>query len=318
MAVESNFAHLTSGFDRFRHGSDAFIAWLAERQHGVVATWQLLAAGLTHREIEVRLRKRQLHSIYRGVAAVGHTTISQEGRWMAGALAGGPGAALSHRAAGAHLQLCRWRGAPEVTVPTWRRSTPRLRFHSSALPVDEVGIRGGIPITTVPRTLLDLASILDRRGLERALNEAEVRQLGDTLSIADLLARHPRRRGAATLQAILAENRLGLTVTRSELEEKFLAFIRARGLAEPDLNASIHVGDRHYEADCLWRRQRLIVELDGVRFHGTAHARLRDPARKRRLLLAGYRVITVTWRDLTDTAEANSLAVDLHAARGAT
>ncbi len=235
---------------------------------------------------------------------------------MAAVLSGGDAAVLSHRAAGAHHGILRWRGVIEVTVPKARRSNDRVLCHRSALPADEVVVLEDIPVTTVARTLLDLAAVLDRRRLELALNEAEAPRHAGPLSVPDLIARHPRRHGVATLRSILDQNRVGLTITRSELEERFLRFIRRSGLPEPELNAAIHLGDRFVEADCLWRRERLIVELDGAEVHGRALSRRLDPGRDRRLTLAGYRVIHVNWHQLHDTSERAALARDLRTALG--
>jgi hypothetical protein len=100
-----------------------------------------------------------------------------------------------------------------------------IGWHSSPLPGEELTVLDAIPVTTVPRTLLDLAAVVDRRGVERAMNEAEVCRHADRLSLPALLERHPRRREAAKIRAVLAANRVGATVTRSELEERFLRFL---------------------------------------------------------------------------------------------
>jgi len=164
-------------------------------------------------------------------------------------------------------------------------------------------------VTTVPRTLLDLAAVLDRRGTERALNEAEVRGYRDRLSLPALLARYPRRRGGATIRALLRAGEIGATLTKSELEERLLRFLERGGLPRPCLNVPIFVGDRFVEADCVWRRQRLVVELDRREAHDTAAAFERDRARDRALLTGGWRVVRITWRQLHSHREA--LADDL-------
>lgn len=230
---------------------------------------------------------------------------------MAAVLSGGAGAVLSHRAAGAACQLRSWSGRSSITVPKWRRSTGRIELHFSSLPFDEITIDDGVPITTVPRTLLDLASVLDAHALARAVNEAEVRRLADPLSLPDLLERHRGERGTAALRGALESAGYGLGITRSELEELFLRFLAESSLPHPELNAAIQVGDRFYEADCLWRRQRLIVELQGATFHGTAQAMTRDAARNRRLVLAGWNVVQVTRAQLKSPVEADALAADL-------
>ena len=168
----------------------------------------------------------------------------------------------------------------------------------SRLPDDEVTVVEGIPATTVPRTLLDLAVVVGRREVERAINEAEVRRLADPLSLPDLLRRYPRRRGSATIRAILAAGRTALT--RSELEDRFLALVDAAGLPPPEVNAMLELGDGWIEVDCLWRSRRLVVELDGHATHSTRAAFEGDRSRDRMLLTAGWRVVRITWRHLRD------------------
>ena len=223
---------------------------------------------------------------------------------MAAVLYGGPNAVLSHRPAGAALNLREWSGRAAITTPGWRRSVPGIEIHSGDLPFDEVTTWEGIPITTVPRTLFDLASNLDCETLLRAINEAEHQELADALSLPEILARHEGERGCAKLREVMLDAGYGLGITRSQLEERFARFVVGWDLPCPELNATIHVGDRFYEVDCLWRRQRLVVELQSAKFHGTPIAMARDAERKRRLLLRGFRMIEVTWTHLRTEATA--------------
>jgi very-short-patch-repair endonuclease len=181
------------------------------------------------------------------------------------------------------------------------------------LPADEVTVREGIPVTTTPRTLLDLASVLTRQQLERAFEEAEVRRpSGPALDRrspcspskvprGNVAARSPRRRAGR------------LDVTRSKLEDQFLAFLDRHGLPRPQVNAGIEVRGRWMECDCVWRSHRLIVELDSRGFHGTTAAFERDRARDRVLQAAGWRVVRVTWRQLHD--DGGGVAADLRELR---
>jgi hypothetical protein len=213
---------------------------------------------------------------------------------------------LSHRAAGALLGL-NPSAFLEVTVPRQRRR-PGIRIHRCVLPRDEITIVRGIPVTTLSRTLLDLATVLPKSQAERAMNEAEARGLTDSLSLPDLLERYPSRPGTPTIRAILAT---GARVTRSELEARFLAFVDAHGFPPPAANAWLSVHGNWIECDCVWRAQRLVVELDGRAVHDTTAAFERDRARDRRLHAAGWRVVRVTWRQLRDEPEV--LATDLRA-----
>src|SRR5207248_11308923 len=136
---------------------------------------QLLRAGLGVGAIDLRVRRGRLHQVHRGVYAVGHSLLSVDARRMAAVLAGGEGAALSHRAAGTRWGIRRSSGGLiEVTVRNRTRSRAGLRFHRARLPADEVTVHNRISITTVPRTIFDLAAIDRRRQVERAIHEAQV------------------------------------------------------------------------------------------------------------------------------------------------
>jgi predicted transcriptional regulator of viral defense system len=286
------------------------IGRLAERQHGVVARRQLLAAGVTREAIAHRMRVGRISCLHRGVYAVGHRLLSPEGRWMAAILAAGPSAVLSHRSAAAlwGIRPCR-SGNVDITTPSSRRQRPGITWHVANLPVDEITSLAAIPVTTVPRTLLDLAAVLDHRGTELAMNEAEVRRYADHLSLPALLQRYPRRRGAAKIRAILAAGGLGTALTRSELEERFLRFLAQRHMPRPELNVPIALRGGFVEVDCVWRRARVIAELDGRAVHGTAAAFERDRARDRALSAAGWRVVRITWRQLSEVPR--ELAADI-------
>ena len=287
---------------------------LAERQHGVIARRQLVNLGFSGSAIARMLEAGRLHRVHRGVYAVGHSVLRREGWWLAAVLAGGPGAFAGHRLAGTIWDLITWSGRPSVTVPSWRASTREIRFHTRSLPVDEVTTELGIPVTSVPRTLLDLASVLPPDRLLNAINEAEERGLGDALSLPVLIERHRGERGVAVLRSVLAD--AGYGVTDRELEAGFARFVARHRLPRPELNAWIRVGIDHFKADCAWREQRVIVELHSARHHSTVPKVTRDAARDRRLMLAGWTVIHVTWAQLHDRAEADALARDLRSVLG--
>ena len=290
---------------------DVEIGRLAEAQHGVVAIRQLVEIGLSDRAVGKRVAAGRLHRLYPGVFAVGHRNLSRQGWWMAAVLSGGPGTVLSHRPAGAAWNLRAWNGRAAITVPNWRRSSRGIEIHSSSLPLDEVTTIDGIPATTVPRTLLDLATILDHHDLARAVEEAEHQQLSDSLSLPALLERHRGQRGAGKLRAVLNSAGYRKGVTKFPLEELFVRFLAEHRLPHPELNQSLQIGDRFYSPDCLWRAERVIVELHSATFHGATPAVTRDAGRDRRLLLAGWRVIHVTWAQLHDRVERAALAADL-------
>jgi hypothetical protein len=141
----------------------------------------------------------------------------------------------------------------DVTASRWRMPRPGIYCHQAALPQDEITAHRQIPVTTAPRTLFDLAAVASRRELERAVHEAEVLRLWDDLSLADLVARYPRRRGVVAIKAILADWNDAAAPTRTELEERFLGFLDALGIPRPETNSSVYARGRRFEADCVAR-----------------------------------------------------------------
>jgi very-short-patch-repair endonuclease len=201
---------------------------------------------------------------------------------------------------------------PEVTRPGHHRKRDGIVIHRSVLQEDEVAVVDGIPVTSPFRTIFDLAGTLStRRQLERAMNEAEVRQLRDRVSLPMLLERYPRRRGSPWVRALLAPKEPG-GITRNDFEELFVAFIDEHKLPRPQLNTTLALRGRFFEPDCMWRAQRLVVELDGRAVHGTDRAFEDDRQRDRILLAEGWRWARVTWRQLRD--EPAAVADDLRAA----
>lgn len=208
---------------------------------------------------------------------------------MAAVLAGAEDAVLSHRDAAALWELRRPGGARvEVSSTRAARDRPGLRFHQSRrLPESEVTIRHGIPVTTVARTLLDLADVVPRRALVRALEECERRDRFDLRAIEAAIAANPGRRGGKTLRAVLEEEVLGTTLTRSELEEAFFPIVAALGLPQP--KSSQWIGT--WEVDFLWEAEHLVVEADHHRYHRTRFEFERDRAKDLDLRAAGYTVV---------------------------
>lgn len=295
--------------ERKGKNGDWWLLALAAEQHGLVTRKQLFSRGMGASAIAGRLATGRLHSIHTGVYAVGLPELTEPGRFMAAVLAGGPGALLSHGAAARHWRLLNHRGKPEVMVPTYRRRRPGIAFHQWALHDEDRHLLEGTPVTSVPLTLLAVAAEGNEPRFERAYEAAERKDLLDGRAIDRLLARHPRRAGSKLLRAARGAETLPAW-TRSELERRFLRFCEEHGLPQPSVNASI-VG---HEVDMLWREQRLVAELDGFEHHRTRQAFERDRDRDTELLLAGYRVIRVTWSKLTDRSA--KLATDLHGLLG--
>jgi very-short-patch-repair endonuclease len=291
---------------------DQLIGEVAGRQHGVISRDQLIEFGLTKDSIHRRVLAGRLLPLHRSVYAVGHRNRSRETAWMAAVLASGEGAVLSHRSAGALWGICRYEGRPQVTVPSQRRSKSGIVLHRSTVAEDERTIHEGIPVTGVPRTIFDLGPTSDERQLERMINEAEIRRLWDELSLHDLLHRYPSRPGAGTVRAALLEHNERPTPTKSDLEELCIRFADRAGLPRPQTNVLIE----GLEVDCVWREQRLIIEVDSWEFHRTRAAFERDREKSRILQAAGWRCVGVTYRQLEQGTEA--LARDVHRMFGAT
>jgi predicted transcriptional regulator of viral defense system len=281
---------------------DQAVVRLALEQHCVFGLRQLSAHGISDRGVQHRAEGGRLHRVHAGVySLVPPRLLTLDGRCMAAVLACGEGAALSHRSA-AHLQRLT-RTAPrtiEVTVPTpGGRGRAGIAIHrSTTLRAHDVETVRRIPCTTIARTIFDLGE-LDRRTVERALDEAYVSESLDVVALREQLEHNARRlRAAALVTRVLADHRAGDTATWNALEERVFTLARAAGVPEPQVNKWVDLGDGEpmIRADFLWREQRVIVETDGWRTHGTRAAFERDRRRDQRALLAGWTVVRVTWR----------------------
>jgi hypothetical protein len=288
---------------------DRRVSELAGGQHGVVGRWQLDAIGLTEQMVRTRVARGALNPIHRGVYAVGHRALTVDSRWMAAVLAHGPRAVLSHRSAGQLWGLFPRREiTPEVTAPGSKKTKPGIVGHRASLPADEVGTMWGIPVTSVARTMLDLAGMLKEREVERAWNEMEVREYKVRLSVPDLIERYPGRPGTVLLARLAGGEAVG--ITRNDLEEAFLALIDRYGLPRPRMNAHLALRDRFYEIDALWEDRRVAIELDGGGAHGTRRAFEKDRVRDRILTAERYTTARLTWRQIHETPD--EVAADLH------
>ncbi len=200
----------------------------------------------------------------------------------------------------------------DVTVPHRSRSSKPIRRHISLVPDDERTIEEGIPVTSVPRTILDLAATESTDTVENLLRESEHLRLSDRLSLPDLIERHRGKRGTRKVQSALdrlKEDPVGRK--RSKLEERFAPFLRQNHLPLPRFNDWILLGDKRFQVDCHWPDLRQIVELDGWDGHSTRSAFREDRARDRRLAAAGYTATRITWNQLED--EPDEIAADLRA-----
>lgn len=230
---------------------------------------------------------------------------------MAAVLASGRDSVLSHWSAAALWGIRpNGRTRVEVSVPHRSRSSDSVRRHISEISPDERTVERGIPVTSVARTILDVAASEPVSTVESMFREAEFHELYDRLAVPDLLERYPGRRGVGKVR--MALGRLEVDPpgrTASPLEERFGAFLRRHRLPQPRFNDWIVLGPRRFQADCHWPGSGQIVELDGWNVHSTRSAFREDRARDRALRAAGYTVTRLTWSQLDDEPE--EIAEDL-------
>jgi very-short-patch-repair endonuclease len=275
---------------------DVAVAELASQQWGVVSVAQLRALGLGKDAVQRRVGAGRLHRLHHGVYAVGHTVLRREGRWLAAVLACGEGAVLSHRSAAAHWGLLQSNATRiDVTTPRRRAGNASIRLHGArSLIARDTITHQEIPITSVTRTLLDLAATVRPDRLERALAQAEQLQLYDHTATTDLLARANGHRGK---QALAEATATDPKLTASDWEIRLLKLVREASLPEPLVNLPLDAPDYgECRPDFHWPGQRLIVETDGWESHKTRAAFERDRAKDAALTAAGYRVVRFTWR----------------------
>jgi hypothetical protein len=270
---------------------EAKLAELARRSHGVVTRRQLLAAGITSDEIRHRRSLGALLREHPGVYRVGHRAPSVEARYLAAVLACGDGAVLSGRAAAHVWGLTKGRAPrPEVTAPGKRIVQGVVTRRGRHI---EATTHRGIPITTVPRTLVDLAAVLPLDALARACHEAGVIHDTTPRQVEAVLAKRPRINGAGRLRAVTSGD---TKVTLSELERAFLKRLREAGLPLPKTNKPAH-GRR---VDCRWPDHRLTVELDSYRYHRSRHAWEQDRRREREARARGDELRRYTYGDVVE------------------
>lgn len=282
------------------------IAGVAARQHGNVTTAQLRAAGFSDQQISRRVRAGVLVRRHTGVYAVGHRPLTRESRWCAAVLALGPDAVLSHRAAAALWGIHAGSTTIDVLVPTTagRGRRDGLVVHRAPLRPEDVTVRHGIRVTTLLRTLLDLAAVVSPYRLERAFEEAQVRHGLSPEDLAVEVLSRRRYRGNARLGRLLAAA-VDPEAVRSILELRFLKLCQAHGISRPLVNELVGT----WRPDFRWEDERVIVETDGLRFHQTAAKRRRDAQKDAAMRALGYTVVRLTWADVTEDPAATAALV---------
>lgn len=269
------------------------LARIATRQHGVVSRSQIEALGVDDGFAERSAASGRLHRIHRGVYAVGHAALTREGRWMAAVLAVGEGAVLSHLSA-ALLWGIVDRAVQVIHVLAadgGSRDRPGLVIHRSRhLPPEHRTERDGIPVTTVARTLLDLAALLPPKRVRYAVEAADRDGLLDVPALVALCDVSPGRKGTGVLRRLALEQRGAVHRTKSPPEAAFLRLCMDHGLPEPLVNSRLH----GYEVDFHWPGARLGVEIDTYTYHRSWAQRQRDLERDADLAVRGVKVVRFT------------------------
>ncbi|MFN8175844.1 MAG: hypothetical protein U0T02_12330 [Solirubrobacteraceae bacterium] len=288
-----------------RETSERAMARMATHAHGLVTRAQLVGAGLSFSEIDHRLATGALLREHRGVNRVGHRAPSRESRYLAAVLAAGDGALLCGRAAGHLLGLVGGSPPEPEVIARTGRSVPGVEVHRhrSGSPLPRTTWLG-IPVTTVPRTLLDLAGTLPPDDLARACHEAGIRHGTTPTHVEAVMALRPRSPGAGALRRVLGGDE---AVVLSELEAGFRERLAAAGLPLPVMNRP--AGGRR--VDCRWPGHRLTVEVDGYRFHRSRHAWERDRLREREAYARGDEFRRYTYGDVLEHPQ--RMLTELHA-----
>jgi very-short-patch-repair endonuclease len=268
---------------------------IAARQHGVITRAQLITAGLSADAIRHRVVTGWLQRMHRGVYLIG--AVEPPLAWpTAAVLACGDAALLSHYPAAVHWSIRPpSTGAIHVTVVGRHvRGPAGVTVHrtTNLHPHDATRHRG-IPVTSLARTLLDIASDTPPKHLARALDEARIRHALSDHALKAQFARYPNHRGVAAMKrAMHTDPRL----TRSEAEGRLLELIREAGLPEPQTNVIVE----GHGVDVFWPEHRLAVEVDGYAFHSSRAAFERDRRRDADLRVGGIDVLRVTWTQIAD------------------
>jgi hypothetical protein len=271
------------------------VAKRAARRWGVLSRAQLRALGVAPATVDYWVRAGRLAVVYRGVYAVGGVVLRAEGQRLAAVLACGPGAVLSHRSAAAQWDLlATTQERIDVMAPASRHGVPGIRlYRTRSLDAQDTTNHEGIPITTVHRTLLDLAATTRADQLENALAQAMHLQLYDQRAIDDVIARSNGHRGTNILKEATRQEP---QITKSMWEVRMLALVRTANLPEPRCNEALHAPDHgECKPDFYWPAYGLIVETDGWEAHRTLAAFRSDRAKDAALTAAGYKVLRFTW-----------------------
>jgi hypothetical protein len=280
------------------------VAETATDQGGVISLDQLGEAGVSMRAASRGTASGNLHRVHRGIYAVGHRAVSRTALLRAALLACDEGAVISHGTAAAFHGL--WDKAPlliDITVPVEAgRKIDGIRCRRCRYPEPkEVEIFNGVAVTTVARTLVDLAGMVGLITLKKSVGRAAIHRKLDLQAVDIAIYNAKRRRGLKALELALVPYRSKdgkAPDMRSDFETLVLPELLDAGLARPGCNVPLRIGSEQLLVDFLWEKQRVVVETDGRETHETPDAFQGDRRRDQFLAAAGYRVVRVTWEQI--------------------
>ncbi|HEY0278743.1 MAG TPA: DUF559 domain-containing protein [Solirubrobacterales bacterium] len=285
-------------------GPWAEVGRVASAQLGVVTIEQLRGCGVPRQTLGDAVIRGRIHPVFHGVYSVGHRYLTPHACLLAATLACGEGSIVSHGTAAWLYGMRDWQPEEvDVIAPVEAgRKIAGIRRRFVPVPAGvEIWRRNGVPVTSPARTIVDYAGISNTKGLGELIEQSSVLGLLDIAAI-DRVLDGPRRRGAKQLRRALGpwrRYRPGIKI-RSRMEAKMLPLLTEAALPIPETNAKVRVGRKTYEVDFLWRRQKLVIETDGGRFHDNPAAGSRDSERNHALSAAGYAIPRLGWEDLRD------------------
>jgi very-short-patch-repair endonuclease len=275
------------------HEVERAIARIGARQDNVISREQLLGAGLGRGAIAHRVATGAWQRLYKNVYLLGPAAPSLMARARAAVLACGADAVVSHRSAAEMFGLLPESGGEAHVTVAGRNVAPRAgvrRHRIGAFRPGEVTKMRGIPLTSVARTICDMAAIEAAKEVEQAWQEALYRRIVTDRQMLAVLNREPRRKGAPVIRSLIEDPRM----TRSERERALLKLIAQAQLPKPVTNVNLH----GYLVDVYWPEQGLVLEFDGRHAHGHRSAFDRDRKRDQVMLAHGLRAMRVTDRHL--------------------
>jgi len=291
-----------------RHARGAInreISRVAEDRDSVIRLDQLAGIGLSPSGVRSRVQSGLLFPKYRGGYAVGHPTLSRAGEWRAALDAAGAGSSLSFHSSAVRQKWSDVEPSLHVSVPTTAGRVARgfVLHRVEPFHPDDVHEDDGMRCTTLPRTLLDLATVVEPRAIERTIAEAQFRREYSERALRRLVDRSRGRRGVGVLSTILAEHGIERTITNLELEERYLKLSRRAGFPMPLVNHWVEVPGGRFKCDFVYPDARLIVETDGRGSHTRDLQFEEDRRRDSILKLGGWEVIRFTWLQVVKQPE---------------